>query len=92
MGFLLLGGPGETRESVEASLSFAEELGLDGLKVSIGVRIYPNTDVSRQAAKEGLIDSDQDLLKPTFYLAKDVEPWIYEEVARRASAHSNWSM
>jgi radical SAM superfamily enzyme YgiQ (UPF0313 family) len=91
MGFLLLGGPGETRKSVEASLSFAEHLDLDALKVSIGVRIYPDTDVSRQAMKEGLIDSYQDLLKPTFYLAKDVEGWIYEEVARRASLKPNWS-
>ena len=91
MGFLLLGGPGETRESVDASLSFAEELDLDALKVSIGVRIYPNTDVSRQAAKEGLIGSDQDLLKPTFYLAKEVEGWIYDAVEQRLSVKPHWS-
>jgi radical SAM superfamily enzyme YgiQ (UPF0313 family) len=91
MGFLLLGGPGETRESVEASLTFAEELDLDALKVSIGVRIYPNTDVSLQALKEGLIESEEDLLKPTFYLAKDLEGWIDDEVARRVSQRPNWS-
>ena len=29
MGFLLLGGPGETRETVVESLAFADSLGLD---------------------------------------------------------------
>jgi len=32
-GFLLLGGPGETRESVEESLEFADSLKLDALKI-----------------------------------------------------------
>jgi len=69
MGFLLLGGPGETKDSVEESLAFAESLELDSLRISIGVRIYPGTEVARAALKEGLISSEQDLLLPQFYLA-----------------------
>jgi radical SAM superfamily enzyme YgiQ (UPF0313 family) len=90
MGFLLLGGPGETKETVNESLDFAESLRLDSMKVSIGVRIYPETDVARIAIQEGLISSDQDLLHPRFYLAKGLEGWLEEAVARRAAGNHNW--
>ncbi len=90
MGFLLLGGPGETKESVEESLAFAESLELDSLRISIGIRIYPETEVARIALKEGLISSDQDLLYPRFYLTPGLEDWIHETVARHMAGHPNW--
>jgi radical SAM superfamily enzyme YgiQ (UPF0313 family) len=90
MGFLLLGGPGETKDSAEASLDFAEALELDTLKISIGVRIYPHTDVARIAMEEGLISSEEDLLFPRFYVAKDLEDWLYAAVDRRMPSRPNW--
>ena len=50
MGFLMLGGPGETKESVLASLAFADSLELDALKITVGIRIYPHTALADQAA------------------------------------------
>ena len=91
MGFLLLGGPGETQESVEESLAFAESLKLDALKLSVGIRIYPHTDVARAAEQEGLISNEADLLTPKFYLAKDLENWLYEKVRTSIATHSNWT-
>ncbi len=91
MGFLLLGGPGETRETVEESLAFADSLELDSLRISIGIRVYPNTDIARAAIAEGLIASEQDLLMPRFYLAHGLEDWIYDAVARRLADHPAWS-
>jgi radical SAM superfamily enzyme YgiQ (UPF0313 family) len=81
-GFLLLGGPGENRDSVEESLAFADSLGLDGLRLTVGIRIYPGTPLARRAASEGIIASEADLLTPRFYLAEGLDPWIYERVAR----------
>ncbi|MGC8605735.1 MAG: B12-binding domain-containing radical SAM protein, partial [Desulfomonilaceae bacterium] len=43
MGFLLLGGPGETKETTVESLRFAESLNLEVLKLTVGIRIYPQT-------------------------------------------------
>jgi radical SAM superfamily enzyme YgiQ (UPF0313 family) len=80
MGFLLLGGPGETRESVEESLSFASSLALDSLRVTVGIRIYPGTPLALRAVEEGVIAADDDLLLPRFYLAPGLEPWIRERV------------
>lgn len=79
-GFLLLGGPGETHESVEESLAFAESLHLDSLRLTVGIRIYPRTPLARTAIEEGVIGADDDLLQPKFYLAPGLEPWIYERV------------
>ncbi len=81
MGFLLLGGPGETRETVEESIAFGSSLGLDELKATVGIRIYPGTPLARRAVAEGVIASEGRLLRPTFYLAPGLDPWIYERVA-----------
>lgn len=92
MGFLMLGGPGETRESAEESLAFADTLDLDALKLSIGIRIYPHTDVAQMAQEEGMISSEQDLLLPRFYVVRGLENWLYDTVARHMSAKPNWML
>jgi radical SAM superfamily enzyme YgiQ (UPF0313 family) len=92
MGFLLLGGPGETRETAEESLAFAESLNLDSLKVSVGIRIYPETDLARIAIGEGLIRSEKDLVFPHFYLAPGTEDWLGNTVAQRVAANPGWMM
>ena len=75
-GFLLLGGPGETRETVLESLAFADSLDLDMLKLTMGIRIYPETPLARIALDEGQIAAGDDLLVPRFYLAKGLEDWL----------------
>ncbi|RPI18591.1 MAG: radical SAM protein [Acidobacteria bacterium] len=72
-GFLLLGGPGETINSAEESLAFADSLGLEAVKVSLGLRIYPGTRLGRTAVREGLIDEADDLLLPRFYMSPNLE-------------------
>ncbi len=84
--FLMLGGPGETRDSVEESLSFADSLNPDTLKITAGVRIYPGTALARAAAGEGVVRPDDDLLEPRFYMAAGLSDWLRERVAEYASA------
>lgn len=76
MGFLLLGGPGETRETVRESLAFADSLKLDMLKLTTGIRIYPGTALEKAAREEGLIPDGDDLLVPRFYLARGLDGWL----------------
>ncbi len=80
IGFLLLGGPGETRDTVEESLAFASSLHLDTLRITVGIRIYPATPLARRAIEEGIVRPDDDLLLPAFYLAPGLEPWIHERI------------
>jgi radical SAM superfamily enzyme YgiQ (UPF0313 family) len=81
MGFLLLGGPGETKDSVEESLSFADSLHLESLKITVGLRIYPQTSLARTALAEGVISAEEDLLWPRFYLMPELRDWLPERVA-----------
>jgi radical SAM superfamily enzyme YgiQ (UPF0313 family) len=76
LGFLLLGGPGETKESVDESLTFARSLGLETLKVSVGIRLYPHTPLARQAVEEGVVSPEDDLLVPRFYIRPGLEDYI----------------
>jgi radical SAM superfamily enzyme YgiQ (UPF0313 family) len=89
-GFLLLGGPGETRSSVVESLAFADSLPLDAVKVSAGIRIYPHTPLSHLGRQEGVIAPDDDLLYPRFYLAAGLEGWLDETVAAWMSTRPHW--
>jgi radical SAM superfamily enzyme YgiQ (UPF0313 family) len=89
-GFLLLGGPGETKESVEESFAFADSLKLDLLKITVGIRIYPNTPLAHIAVKEGIITQDDTLLVPKFYLKKDIEEWLRTTVEKWLAQRPNW--
>lgn len=82
MGFLLLGGPGETKETVEESLAFADSLKLDAMRLTGGIRIYPDTQLAKIAKKQGVITSKTDLLYPRFYLSKELEHWLPERLSR----------
>lgn len=90
MGFLLLGGPGEDRGSVEESLAFADSLDLQAVKVTAGVRIYPNTPLARTALAEGVVSPDDNLLHPRFYLARQLEGWLEETVSAFMKDRPNW--
>lgn len=76
---LLLGGPGETPESVTETIQFVDRIAPDCVGSGLGVRIYPNTPVAEMAAREGWFsrtdgirrryDGPLDLLEPTFFIS-----------------------
>jgi radical SAM superfamily enzyme YgiQ (UPF0313 family) len=92
MGFLLFGGPGETKETATESLVFADSLDLEAMKITIGIRIYPQTSLAQTAIKEGLIKADDNLLFPKFYLAKGLQGWLRETVNDWMKTRPHWVM
>lgn len=90
-GFLMLGGPGETRATVEEGLAFTDSLDLDALKITVGIRIYPETDLAATAIAEGVIAPDDDLLRPTFYMAAELKDWLPPRIAAYKASRS-WVM
>jgi radical SAM superfamily enzyme YgiQ (UPF0313 family) len=90
MGFLLLGTPGETRESVEESLVFADSLKLESMKITVGVRIYPHTSLAKMAVDEGVISFHDDLLFPRFYLARGLEDWLPKTLKSWMTPRPHW--
>jgi radical SAM superfamily enzyme YgiQ (UPF0313 family) len=92
MGFLLFGGPGETEETVNESLEFADSLDLETMKITIGIRIYPQTSLAQTAIKEGMIRANDSLLIPKFYIAKGLEGWLRETVKDWMETRPHWVM
>ena len=90
MGFLLLGGPGESKDTVIESLNFADSLELESVKVTTGIRIYPNTSLAKTSLEEGVIEPGDDLLLPKFYVAKGLKGWLEETVAIWMEDRPSW--
>jgi anaerobic magnesium-protoporphyrin IX monomethyl ester cyclase len=71
----LVGGPGETAETVEETLAFASwrlRRG-DAVYLTVGLRIYPGTTLHRIAIAEGVVPSGSTLLDPTFYFSSAIQ-------------------
>ena len=76
---LLLGGPGETPETVAETINFVKRIGPDAVGASLGLRIYPGTPMTELLAAEGPLETNDnlrrkydgpvDFFKPTFYLS-----------------------
>lgn len=90
MGFLMLGGPGETKESALESLQFADSLNLDSMNLTVGIRIYPYTSLAKTAVDDGLVQDSDDLLTPRFYIVPGLEKWLLETVDNWMSSRPSW--
>jgi radical SAM superfamily enzyme YgiQ (UPF0313 family) len=92
MGFVMLGGPGETLDTAEESLRFADSLNLDAMKITIGIRIYPDTGLARRAIQDGIVSADEDLLSPRFYMVPGLGEPLRQLVEKWMSQRPNWLM
>ncbi len=90
MGFLLLGGPGETRETVLQSLEFMDALETEAVKITMGIRIYPKTELARIAVREGRIAPGDSLLHPRFYLSPGLDDWLGDIVGEWMADRPHW--
>ncbi len=72
----VFGAPGETQETVRATIRFAEAvLGpQDRMMCTLGLRVYPGTELARTAVDEGIVPAEANLLKPAFYFSPEIAP------------------
>jgi radical SAM superfamily enzyme YgiQ (UPF0313 family) len=75
---LLLGGPGETPETVATTISALKAMEPDCVGAGLGMRIYPDTPAAKLAAAEKEIrrrySGAVDLVQPTFYISPALGP------------------
>jgi radical SAM superfamily enzyme YgiQ (UPF0313 family) len=78
---LLLGAPGETKESVVRTVELMKRIAPDRVGVAVGVRVYPGTPLARQVlsaeGKAGLIGGE-DPVQPLFFLDPNVASYIFD--------------
>ena len=89
--YLICGGPGETRETLETSFKNSRHLAGSVVLAVVGMRIFPGTPLARRAAREGRITADADLLAPAYYFAPSLDQVTVFERLREFARHApNW--
>ncbi len=90
----MFGGPGETEETVQETLDFAEQcIGeRDVALFMIGIRIYPGTELENIARSEGVLNiSPLEMLEPVFYLSPAVHlEWLKKKIDSSIATHMNF--
>ena len=90
----MLGGPGETEETVRDTLKFAEKhiRQQDIAFFNIGIRIYPETELEDIGREEGILTlPKEEMLKPVFYLSPQLSPeWLSRELQTAMDSHMNY--
>ena len=74
--FFMLGGPGETEQTVEETMRFIEaRLRWNNCLVVVmtGVRILPGSELARSAFESGYLAPGTDLAQPVFYFSPALE-------------------
>ena len=78
---LLLGSPGETRDSIIATIDLMRRAAPDRVGVTVGVRVYPRTKlvdlVSRDQLRAGLVGG-RDESEPLFFIEPAVAGFAFE--------------
>ena len=87
---LLLGGPGETLETVNQTLEAVLNMSPTAVICMIGIRVFPKTKLSLIAQEEGVIGPDEDFLKPVFYLSQAIEDEILPFIKTFSKKHPTW--
>ena len=90
----MLGGPGETEDTVKETLRFAETQirQQDAAFFAIGIRIYPGTELETIARKQGVLPaSTAEMLTPVFYVSPDADGvWIEQQVKDSLNRNMNF--
>ncbi|MEO2169787.1 MAG: radical SAM protein, partial [bacterium] len=87
---LIFGGPGETMATVQETLDLMDEVKPTAVIAMTGIRILPGTEMVRIACEDGVLEPDDDLLYPRFYIAPTFEADLIEKVEAYANTHANW--
>ena len=90
----LLGGPGETLETVRETLQFAKDQirPHDVAFFNVGIRIYPGTELESIARRQGVLSLPPGkMLEPLFYLSPEVDAdWLKQELEKYMKSQMNF--
>ncbi len=87
---LIFGGPGESRGTIQETFDLMAEVSPTAVIAMTGIRLFPGTSLARTASPKDLMMDDESMLKPTFYLAKAVRPFLLEMLQAHAAKNRHW--
>ena len=78
---LLLGSPGESEKSIVGTVELMRRAGPDLVGISLGVRVYPGTELAdlttQERLRDGLVGRD-DPLEPLFFIEPAIAPFALD--------------
>ena len=89
---ITFGEPGETKDAVEEKLEFLKRVEAVFTVLRVGTRVLPNTAVAQTALSEGLIASESELMRPTFYIDAEVRDWLADRLREEAAEYPRWNL
>ena len=87
---LLIGAPGENRETVEESIEFLSRRSPMMVDLCVGIRLMPHTTLAEIAVQEGVISADDPLMEPRFYISPEIEDWIEDYLKEVCAANKSY--
>jgi len=88
---LLIGAPGEDRQTVDESIEFLSRRSPLMVDFCLGIRLMPHTDLLEIAVREGVVSADDPLMEPKFYISPQIEAWIEDYLGEVCARHPNWN-
>jgi radical SAM superfamily enzyme YgiQ (UPF0313 family) len=79
--YFMMGGPGETQETVEEGIQNILRLQGAASFIFLGIRILPGTPLEKRALEEGVITPETDLFMPVYYFSPAInKDWLNERL------------
>ena len=89
--FMLFGGPGETRETVEETIRVSAQLKETVIFPFAGMRVFPGTPLHRLTIKQGLFKAEESLFEPVFYYSPNLsKEWLEQRLADESAIRTNF--
>ena len=89
---LLIGAPGENRQTVEESVEFLSRRSPMMVDFCLGIRLMPHTALFEIAVREGVVSADDPLMEPKFYVSPQIEAWIEDYLREVCAQHPSWNV
>lgn len=85
MWFFMLGGPGETKDTIMETFHFIDQFidPEDMVHITEGIRIIPNTELYDIAISEGVISETQSVIDPIFYVSSSIGKTKLNQILKR---------
>lgn len=100
-GSLMLGGPGEDRETVKGAIEFFKGLSCK-IFVVLGIRVFPNTPLGEKIQKEGplaenpnlygKVYGNDDLFEPVYYISRELGEDIFDYILKLTGTSEQFYM
>ena len=89
--FLLFGGPDEDWDDIRQTRTFFDQhCNANAVFASLGIRIYENTPIYDIGMREGMITTETDLLKPTYYVSERLGKGAVEKLDELSCQTDTW--